>query len=66
MRATILLGVLAGLTLLTGCATTTHSWDERKALYKVAMDHDMRQVADDWDSIWMLDRGSRLSRWNNR
>lgn len=66
MRAIILLGVLAGITVLAGCATTTHSWEERKSLHKVAFEHDMRQVADDWDAIWMSDRASRLSRWNMR
>ena len=63
MRRAVLLAILGGLAALCGCATMTHSADEVKATYDQVNEYAVRQIADDWNYIIMMDRPSRLSRW---
>lgn len=61
----VLVGVL-GLVAMTGCNGVARTADERKFKAKQALDMDMRQIADDWDRIWLADRQYRLTRWQMR
>jgi uncharacterized protein YceK len=66
MRKCLLLGLGVGLALLAGCATVTKTADENVANQKQIVGLEMRQIADDWNLIWMTDRQNRLSRWITR
>jgi hypothetical protein len=66
MRMWLLLGLLAGLALATGCATVTRSPEENTANVRSVLELDMREMADDWNMIWLADRQNRLTRWNTR
>jgi hypothetical protein len=66
MRMWLLLGLLAGLALATGCATVTRSPKENVANVRSVLELDMREMADDWNMIWLADRQNRLTRWITR
>lgn len=68
MRKWLLLSFLAagGLAVLAGCATVAQTADENVATRRQIEELGYRQVADDWNLIWVMDRQSRLSRWNSR
>lgn len=66
MRALMILGLLVGLTFLAGCATMTQSSADVRNTYSRVCEYDMRQLADDWNRMWLLDRPSRLTRWQMR
>jgi hypothetical protein len=66
MRMWLLLGLLAGLAVATGCATVTMSPQENRANVRSVLELDMREMADDWNMIWMADRQTRLTRWHTR
>jgi hypothetical protein len=63
MRALLMLVMLVGLAALGGCATMTRSGDDNWATFERSVQYDMRQMAEDFNYVWMLDRPSRLSRW---
>jgi len=66
MRMWLLLGLLAGLALAAGCATVTMSGKESVANTRSVLELDMREMADDWNMIWLADRQNRLTRWHTR
>lgn len=66
MRKWALLGLLFGLAAATGCATVTRTSQQNLAAQRRATDLGWRQMADDWNLIWMTDRQSRLTRWQTR
>lgn len=66
MRVLVILGLLAGLTLLAGCATLTQSSADVRNTYVRVWDYELHQLADDWNHMWLLDRPSRLTRWQMR
>jgi hypothetical protein len=66
MRMWLLLGLLAGLALATGCATVTRTPEENSANVRSVLELDMREMADDWNLIWLADRQGRLTRWHTR
>ncbi len=66
MRVLAILGLLVGVTALTGCHGMTQTWDDRMNTYSQALDTDMRQLADDWDTFWLADRQYRLTPWYTR
>ena len=66
MRALLILGLLAGLLMLTGCATMTQSSADVRHTYSRVWDYELHQMSDDWNLMWMLDRPSRLTRWQMR
>ncbi len=66
MRIWLLLGLLAGLALAAGCATVTKTAQENNANVRSVLELDMREMADDWNMIWMADRQGRLTRWHMR
>ncbi len=66
MRNWLLLGFLAGTALLAGCATVTKTPEENVAYTNQIIDLNVRQMADDWNLIWMANRQCRLSPWLTR
>lgn len=66
MRNWLLLGLLASLALAGGCATVTKTGPENMATFKRNVEFEARQIADDWNLIWMADRQCRLTRWQTR
>ena len=67
MRKGVLFGILIGLSFLAGCSSgVVRSGPERVNMYKHSFNMDFRQVADDWDSIWLLDHQCRLTPWITR
>ena len=63
MRALLFVGILVGFLGLAGCATMTRTPADVRATYSRSAQYDMRQMADDFNFIWMLDRPTRLSKW---
>jgi hypothetical protein len=66
MRIWLLLGLLAGSAMATGCATVTKTPAENVANARAVVELDMRQIGDDWNMIWLADREGRLTRWHTR
>ena len=66
MRALLLLGLIVGLAATAGCATMTQSAAEVRTTYGRAWEYEFRQMADDWNYAWHVDRPSRLTRWQMR
>jgi hypothetical protein len=67
MRAGMLFGLLIGLALSAGCGPgVVKTSAERMNTYRQTLDLDMRQLADDWDTLWLADRQYRLTRWQTR
>jgi hypothetical protein len=66
MRNWLLIGLLGGLALTTGCATVTKTPEENLANTRAVVELDMRQIGDDWNLIWLSDRQSRLTKWHTR
>ena len=66
MRKLLLVALLVGISGLVGCATMTQSSAEVKATYRRSWQYDLRQMSDDWNHAWLLDRPSRLTRWQMR
>jgi len=68
MRICLLVGVLIGLlAVLGGCGqgvvmTKAERWNS----FRESVDMDLRQLADDWDTLWLADRQYRLTRWYTR
>ena len=67
MRIFVLIGLLAGSTLITGgCATPAYSAQERNALIGRTWSIDSKQAVDDFDSALLLRPPSRLTIWHVR
>jgi uncharacterized protein YceK len=62
----LLLGLALGVAVLCGCATVTKTPEENLNTVAQITDLDMRQMADDWNLIWLQDRQSRLTKWHTR
>ena len=62
----LLLGLLAGLALVTGCATVTKTSQENVNTYRSIAELDMQEIGDDWNLIWMADHQTRLTKWHTR
>jgi len=67
MRKCVFVGLLVGLSLLVGCAAgVVRTPEERVNAFRESAAMDFRQLADDWDTIWMVDRQYRLTQWQTR
>lgn len=66
MRVLLLLGLVLVLGGLCGCATLTKSPGEVRNTYKRIVEYDMRMMSEDWNALWLMDRPSRLTRWQMR
>jgi hypothetical protein len=63
MKRLVLFASLAALAFsICGCGDgTAESKRERQERYKRVMNNEMKQINDDWDSFWLMDRPSRLT-----
>ncbi len=66
MRALLLFVLLLGASLIAGCATMTQTPAEVRANYDRILDTQLRMMADDTNFALMIDRPSRLTRWQTR
>jgi hypothetical protein len=67
MRKLLLAGLFTALAMTTtGCQTVTKTPEEVRATHKQVMDLDARQMADDWNYLWLADRQYHLTRWHMR
>ena len=66
MRAMLLFVLLVGVSMIAGCATMTQSPAEVRATYDRVLDSQMRMMAEDVNFALMIDRPSRLTRWQVR
>lgn len=62
----MLIGLLAAVGLTTGCATVAKSPEENLNNTRAVVELDLRQMADDWNLVWLTDRQCRLTRWHTR
>jgi hypothetical protein len=65
-RILLLAATLTALAAAGGCATVTKTPEEVGAMYKHILDIDSRQMADDWNYLWLADRQYRMTRWHMR
>jgi len=65
MRRWILLMALGALIwATTGCGDgVARTRRERAEMHKRVFENDMKQINDDWDEFWLMDRPGRLSWW---
>ncbi len=65
MKSLFVLFVLCVAVWLSGCGLgdTEH---QRELRYKHVVDVNSRELIDDWDHFWLMDRPSRLTRWHLR
>jgi hypothetical protein len=66
MRNWLLVGLLAGLALATGCATVTRTSKENLNMYRSIAELDVLEIGDDWNLIWLADHQTRLTKWRTR
>jgi hypothetical protein len=67
MRKAVFFGMLIGLSAVVGCGSgVVKTKPERVNAYRQSIDMDLRQLADDWDTVWLIDRQYRLTRWQTR
>lgn len=65
MRKLVILVAIVGLAAVVGCGVTRSSHEIRNVV-KQDLNMDMRQLVDDWNMLWMVDRQSRRTRWHTR
>lgn len=65
MRKCLLLLLVAAASMV-GCATVTKTPEENLAATRAVTELDLRQMADDWNLLWLVDRQSRLTKWHTR
>ena len=67
MRKAVFFGMLIGLSVLVGCGSgVVNTKADRVNAFRQSVDMDLRQMADDWDTLWLVDRQYRLTRWQTR
>jgi hypothetical protein len=67
MRKSVLFALVVGLAVLAGCGPgVVKTPAERVNAFRESVNMDLRQLADDWDTLWLVDRQYRLTRWQVR
>lgn len=66
MRIWLIIGLTVAVAAAAGCATVTQTPSENQASVKAVTELDLRQMADDWNLMWLVDRQSRMTRWHTR
>jgi hypothetical protein len=66
MKKWLLLSIVMAATCVVGCATVTKTDQENVNTWKQIAELDERQIADDWNLIWLSDRQGRLTRFHVR
>ena len=66
MRRWVMLAMLVAVMLLeTGCGPgVAYSARDRRERARRIFENDMKQLADDWDLLWLNDQNLRTSRWS--
>ena len=65
-RLLILLALLVA-TFMSGCAAgMVDTASQRRRRHRNIAALEARQINDDWDSFWMLDKPSRMTYWHLR
>lgn len=65
MRRLVFLMVVVGIATAAGC-TVTKTDEEVATTIRQSVDLDMRQIVEDWNYIWLVDRQYRLTKWHTR
>ena len=59
--------ILSAIALTSGCGDgVALTRRERQERDRQIFENDMRQIVDDWDTFWLNDSPTRLSRWRIR
>jgi len=67
MKRLLILLALVVATFMSGCGPgLVDSGSERSRRIRNVMALEARQINDDWDSFWMVDKPSRMSYWHLR
>lgn len=68
MRNRLLIATLIGFAAMAcgGCATMTRTGEENARMQRQIVNLEMRQIADDWNYVWLADRQPRLTKWHTR
>lgn len=56
--------LLLSLTTLVGCSGLVQNGAERGRRYVNITKLQTKMAVDDWDTIWLYDRSSRLTQWH--
>ena len=65
-RLLVVLALLVA-SLLAGCAPgLVHTGAERERRHRNIVALEARQMNDDWDSFWLMDKPSRMTYWHLR
>ena len=65
-RLLVLLALLVA-TFMSGCAAgMVDAGSQRKRRYHNITALEARQINDDWDSFWLMDKPSRMTYWHLR
>ena len=62
-KLAMVLILLAG-TLMCGCSTLTETPPERNRRIALQNDLQMKMLVEDWDTFWLQEHVSSLSRWH--
>lgn len=65
MKKLLIAAVVVLGSMLVGC-TSVETTGEHGRRYLLTTDLQMRQMVEDWDFFWLMDRKSNLSHWNAR
>ncbi len=65
MKKLLILSVLVACICMSGCSMT-ETTGERFQRYGNIVDIQSRQMTEDWDYFWLMDRPSNLSPWHVR
>lgn len=60
----MLVVLVAGSILMSGCATLVDSPAEQRALARNVPNIQSKQFVDDWNYLWLYERSSSLSEWH--
>jgi len=63
-RLVLLAAVGAMVFLTTGCGDgVAYTRQERAETHRRVLENDRKQLNDDWDAFWLMDRPGRLTWW---
>ena len=69
MKKLLVILILCSVMMMAGCGMSNHptlvdSGQERDFRIGQIDDFQMKMLIDDWDSIWLRNRNSKLTYWN--
>ena len=63
MKTFLLLLVLVAGWMVVGC-TPTETWDERNHRINQVVDMNLREMNEDWDRVWLMERNEKDNQWS--